>query len=395
MHWEDLYKFLLNYHRNDHDPKISWPNSEIFSILLDILSYLILRLMKHSVCVFLWIVLLFPFAQAQVPQAFSYQAVARDNNGICIANQNISIRVSIRDTATNGTILYQEQHFAIPTNEQGLFSLTIGADSSLATGAGQTTKFNDLNWINTQHWLEVEMDPTGGAAFVLVGSQQLMSVPYALAAGNGKEISASTQNESLNTLGGTGEIRARIYSGSGVAEGIGSVVLYGPNGSLNHILGVSGVTSANKGAQTLRNENGDSRIAFSINSSDQGVKNFVAAHPEDPTKQIWYASLEGPEAAAYERGSNQLVKGEATVQFSDHYRLIANTSTMTVQLTPLSAESKGIAVVEMTENGFKVKELNQGTGSYDFHWRVECVRRGCEDFRVIRDKSEDFVPDEK
>ena len=42
-------------------------------------------------------------------------------------------------------------------------------------------------------------------------------------------------------------------------------------------------------------------------------------HPEDPSQEIWYPSLEGPEAAAYERGTGELVDGEAFIPFSDHY----------------------------------------------------------------------------
>lgn len=76
------------------------------------------------------------------------------------------------------------------------------------------------------------------------------------------------------------------------------------------------------------------------------VKNFVENHPTDPSKQIWYACVEGPEAAAYERGSNQLVNGVAEVKFSEHFGLIVNPSTITIQLTPGSADSEGLAVVE-------------------------------------------------
>lgn len=59
---------------------------------------------------------------------------------------------------------------------------------------------------------------------------------------------------------------------------------------------------------------------------------------------------------------------------------------MTVMLTPLSADSKGMAVVEKTATGFKVKELYQGTGSYGFDWEVKSVRKGFEDYQVIRQK---------
>jgi len=59
-----------------------------------------------------------------------------------------------------------------------------------------------------------------------------------------------------------------------------------------------------------------------------------------------------------------------------------------VTLTPLDAASKGLAVVEKTATGFIVKELGGGTGNYQFDWRVEGVRKGYEDFEVIRDKAE-------
>ena len=61
---------------------------------------------------------------------------------------------------------------------------------------------------------------------------------------------------------------------------------------------------------------------------------------------------------------------------------------MTVMLTPLSADSKGLAVINKHKAGFEVKELLGGTGNYEFDWEVKCVRKGAEDYRVIRDKSE-------
>ena len=61
---------------------------------------------------------------------------------------------------------------------------------------------------------------------------------------------------------------------------------------------------------------------------------------------------------------------------------------MTVMLTPLSADCQGLAVVEKTASGFRVKELFQGTGTYQFDWEVKCVRKGYEDYQVIRDKKE-------
>ena len=112
-------------------------------------------------------------------------------------------------------------------------------------------------------------------------------------------------------------------------------------------------------------------------------------HPKDPTKEIWYASLEGPEAGAYERGTFTLVNGEAFVPFSDHFENVINPSTLTVQMTPLSADSEGLAVIEKTSKGFRVKELRKGTGNYKVDWEAKGVRAGYENYKVVRTKGVD------
>ncbi len=96
------------------------------------------------------------------------------------------------------------------------------------------------------------------------------------------------------------------------------------------------------------------------------------------------ASLEGPEAAAYERGVATLSNGEVFVPYSNHYTEVVNASTATVLLTPHSADSKGLAVVEKVESGFRIKELFGGTGNYSFDWEVKAVRSGYEKYKVIR-----------
>jgi hypothetical protein len=119
------------------------------------------------------------------------------------------------------------------------------------------------------------------------------------------------------------------------------------------------------------------------------VKNFSMDHPKDPTKEIWYACIEGPEAAAYERGTATLVNGEAFIPFTEHFELVINPSTMTVNITPGSAESEGIAVIEKTAKGIRVKELRQGKGNYSFDWEAKAVRKGYEDYKTIRTKGVD------
>ncbi len=143
----------------------------------------------------------------------------------------------------------------------------------------------------------------------------------------------------------------------------------------------------------INNPTANPKAGFYVDAQGKGrvfadIKNFRMEHPKDPTKEIWYASLEGPEAGAYERGTAKLVNGEMVVTFSEHFQLVGNMQTMTVILTPLSADSKGLAVVEKTDTGFKIKELGNGTGNYGFDWEVKAVRKGYEDYKVIRPRGE-------
>jgi len=116
------------------------------------------------------------------------------------------------------------------------------------------------------------------------------------------------------------------------------------------------------------------------------TKSFIVIYPLDDTKDIVYTSLEGPEAAAYFRGTTNLKNGNAFIEYPEHFRLLINSKTITVNLTPLSAESKGLAVINKTDSGLEVKELFQGNGNYEFDYEVKGVRKGYEDYKVIRDK---------
>ena len=116
--------------------------------------------------------------------------------------------------------------------------------------------------------------------------------------------------------------------------------------------------------------------------------NFRIPHPNIDGKEIWCGAIEGPELAIYYRGTSNLLSGESTVLLPEYFSLISNLKTMTVILTPLSADSKGLAVIEKNENGFIVKELLEGNGNYEFDWEVKCVRKGKEDYEVVRDINE-------
>ncbi|MEZ4731286.1 MAG: hypothetical protein R3E79_29560 [Caldilineaceae bacterium] len=114
-----------------------------------------------------------------------------------------------------------------------------------------------------------------------------------------------------------------------------------------------------------------------------GSKNFVMEHPTDSRKNIVYAAIEGPEAAAYCRGQAILEAGKAFVEYTEHFALVVNPQTVTIQLTPRSADSHGLAVVSQSETGFAVQELNGGTSTYDFDYFIAGVRKGLEHYAPI------------
>jgi len=116
-------------------------------------------------------------SMAQSPEAFNYQAVARDAAGDVLSNQAIGIRVSLHNGSAAGAVDYSET-FTPTTNEFGLFTLAIG------TGTVVSGDFSTISWGTAQYWLQVEMDPAGGATYADMGTSQLLSVPYAMYAEN-------------------------------------------------------------------------------------------------------------------------------------------------------------------------------------------------------------------
>jgi uncharacterized protein (TIGR02145 family) len=115
---------------------------------------------------------------AQAPPAIPYQAVARDNSGNLLANQNISLRLSIRDVSATGIIVYSENHLET-TNEFGLFTLNIGHGTVLSG------VYSAIAWGEGAKFVQIELDSAGGTSYINMGTQQMLSVPYAINAANG------------------------------------------------------------------------------------------------------------------------------------------------------------------------------------------------------------------
>ena len=127
----------------------------------------------------LFIFLIFPaLIFSQSPEKFSYQSVIKNSRGYLLKNQEVGLRISILFNSANGASVYTEEHTAL-SNDNGLITLTIGEGTT-------SDVFSSVDWGNGEYYLKVEVDPEGGINYVMNQTTQLLSVPYALYAGNSK-----------------------------------------------------------------------------------------------------------------------------------------------------------------------------------------------------------------
>ncbi len=110
---------------------------------------------------------------SQSPQRLNYQAVVRDNAGVAVASQLVSLRMTILEGSTSGNAVYIETH-SVTTNQLGLVTLPVGG-GNVVTGT-----FSTIDWASNTHFMQIEIDLSGASNYALMGTSQLLSVPYAL-----------------------------------------------------------------------------------------------------------------------------------------------------------------------------------------------------------------------
>ncbi len=103
---------------------------------------------------------------SQVPQAFKYQAVVRDNTGALLIKQSVNFKIDIVRGAVDGVTVYSESHVAI-TNIFGLVTLEIGNGTT-------TDDFAAIEWGEDSHFLSLWVNSEE------MGTTQIFSVPYAI-----------------------------------------------------------------------------------------------------------------------------------------------------------------------------------------------------------------------
>jgi uncharacterized protein (TIGR02145 family) len=184
--------------------------------------------MKHSLVLLIWLSSMRFLAQA--PQTIPYQAVLRNSDGSIMANTAATITLKIHDITATGMVVYQETH-ATTTNAQGLVSLNVGG------GTAVTNTFSGIQWGAGSKFLHVLMDT--GSGLVDLGTQQMMSVPYALYAEE-VNVRVSVTGDSL-FIGEQVSIVPGVSAANPISmSNYGSALLPGNTTCLNEYIAVTG-----------------------------------------------------------------------------------------------------------------------------------------------------------
>jgi uncharacterized protein (TIGR02145 family) len=152
---------------------------------------------------------------AQAPALIPYQAIARNAAGEPLASSTLNARFTIHDGTATGANVWQELQ-TVSTSTLGLFTAQLGSSVALT----------NVNWASGAKFMQVELDL--GSGFVDIGTQQLLSVPYALYAGDApdeQQLSVSLIGDTLFLDNGgfvviPGISAANIVPDSCVVEGI-------------------------------------------------------------------------------------------------------------------------------------------------------------------------------
>ena len=168
--------------------------------------------------------------KAQSQQKINFQSIVRNTSGVIVSNKSVNFKITILSGSITGEPVYSETHLKT-TDAIGLVSLQIGS------GTVSSGVFSSIDWGNTMHFIKLEADFSGGNTYVTLGTQELMSVPYAMYA-------SKTDTNSLNLTNRFAD-KAPINN----PEFTGTV--YGINKNMVGLENVNNTSDASKPVSTL------------------------------------------------------------------------------------------------------------------------------------------------
>ena len=195
----------------------------------------------------------------QAPEGFNYQAVVRDAGNTIVNNQAVGMRMTIQQGSIGGTAVYSET-FATTSNAYGLVNLQIGSGTS-------SDDFSTIDWSAGPFFMETAIDLTGGTSYAVMGTSQLMSVPYALY--------AKTSGNGQGPAGPQG-----IQGPIGLTGAVGATGAQGP-------IGLTGPVGATGGypVHTIGESYGGGVVFYVYDGGQHGL---IAAIADQSTSAAWY-----------------------------------------------------------------------------------------------------------
>lgn len=118
---------------------------------------------------------------------FNYQAVVRNADGMLLANQNVTLRISLYPGQTATTPTWVETHKA-HTDVSGCFGITVGKGTRESSSVA--SKYSDVNFAAVYYWMKIEIQE--GGSYREVSYAALPSSPYSEVAYNAYAIPAGT-----------------------------------------------------------------------------------------------------------------------------------------------------------------------------------------------------------
>jgi hypothetical protein len=171
-----------------------------------------------------------------------------------------------------------------------------------------------------------------------------------------------------NSAGVRGE--SKLHNGVvGISEEIGVFGELLNSGGTSLASGLLGVASGPTSFGVLSNGNAHVNGTFTATT-----KNFVQPHPSDPSKEIRYVSLEGPNSEVYFRGSAQISQGVTRIPIPDYFRMVATPGSYSALVTPVGAMAT-VAVLTKGEEGIVVQASRDVRIDYVVYAEREAVKQ--------------------
>ncbi|MFM9986958.1 MAG: beta strand repeat-containing protein [Flavobacteriales bacterium] len=298
---------------------------------------------------------------AQSPYGFNYQAALRTSQGELASSTPVIVRISLHAETLDGAIIYQEEHDAITTN-LGLINLVIGEGNAIVG------VFENLDWsANSAYFIQIEIDL--GEGMIDTGTQQLMSVPFAIIARKATDVLLNELDD-VNTTGATlgqtlkwngsewipsPDNGTTYVAGSGISITGNSIVNTGDVSSTNEIqsLTLNGTNlSLSNGGGSVTLPTG---TTYSEGSGIDIIGNTISANDASATNEIQALTLNGTNLSLSNGGGSVTLPTGTTYTEGSGIDIIGNT----ISANDASATNE---IQALTLNGTNLS-LSNGGGS--------------------------------